>query len=119
MSGAASLLSMLRDAGISIRSADGRLIVEAPAGLVSAEMRTEIASHKAELVATLESHIGLLPPADSVTEEAVREVSGLLAVAYQRYARIPRVRAEEPENPTLPQLALSGGVSVHGHGHTT
>jgi hypothetical protein len=116
MSGAASLLSNLREAGISIRSADGRLIVEAPAGVVTAQMRAELARHKTELVAALESSMGHLTRADPITSEALREVAGLLAVAYQRYAGIPRVPAEEPENPTLPQLALSARESVHGHG---
>jgi tubulysin polyketide synthase-like protein len=114
MSGAASLLRKLREAGILIRSDGGRLIVEAPVGVVTAEMRGDLARHKKALVAVLESSVGNLLRVEPVSE-ALREVGGLLAVAYRRYASIPRV-PKEPRNPTLKQLALSKGVSVHGHG---
>jgi hypothetical protein len=116
MSRITSLLGELRAAGVSIRSEGGRLIVEAPAGLVTAEIRAQLVKCKAELVSALEPDLS--PPSeDTIEAGAFREVAGLLAIAYQRYARIQRVPADQPKDSTLQQLALSVGESVHGHGH--
>ena len=117
MSRVASMLGKLRTAGVSIRSEGGRLIVEARAGVVTPEMRAELARCKAELVAALEPDIGYLPSVDPITAEAFREVAGLLAVAYQGYTRMPRVPVAQANDSAVQRLALSEGVSVHGHGH--
>jgi hypothetical protein len=65
---AASLLAQLRGAGISITSNAGRLILDAPAGAVTAELRAELVKRKAELIATLETARGYLREDPPVTE---------------------------------------------------
>jgi|ERR1019366_1791295 len=108
MTAAASLVASLRAAGILIRSEGGRLLVEAPCGSITPEIRTQLAKRKTELVSIIrleEEH-----RANNVTTvEALREVAGLLATAYQRRQRIRRI----PEAAADAELALSGGQSVH------
>jgi hypothetical protein len=53
------------------------------------------------------------PLAEPLVAEALDEIASLLSIAYQRYSKIPRLRAEAPVNK---ELALSPVVSVHGHG---
>lgn len=117
MSGITSLLGELRAAGVSIRLEGERLIVEGPTGAVTPEMRAELVRRKAELVSALESDPGCPPREDPITLEAFREVAGLLALAYQRYAKIQRMPVDQPKEPPLQPLALSESKSVHGHGH--
>ena len=54
MNSAASFLSSLRAAGISIRTQGGRLTVEAPAGVVTQRIREQLVHRKAELIEALE-----------------------------------------------------------------
>ena len=117
MSRITSLLGELRVAGVSIRFDGGRLIVEGPTGAVTPEMRAELVRRKAELVSALDPDPGCPRSEDPITLEAFREVAGLLAVAYQRYAKIQRMPVDQPKEAHLRPLALSGGESVHGHGH--
>jgi hypothetical protein len=45
--------------------------------------------------------------------EALQKIAGLLAVAYQRFARVPRVSSNPANNLAQDPLALSGAQSVH------
>lgn len=58
------LLNNLQDLDIDIGYDEGQLIVEAPKGALTPELRTEIKAHKAEIIA-------LLQDADNVTEQHV------------------------------------------------
>jgi hypothetical protein len=117
MSGITSLLGELRAAGVSICFEGGRLIVEGPTGAVTPEMRAELVRRKAELASVLESDPGYPSSEGPIAARAFREVAGLLAVAYQRYAKIQRIPVDQPKEAALQPLALSEGKSVHGHGH--
>src|SRR5438067_1727074 len=44
------LLSELRAKGVAIKAADGRLIIDAPKGAVTNELRSALAEHKPELL---------------------------------------------------------------------
>jgi hypothetical protein len=109
---ATSLLASLRAVGILIRSEEGRLVVEAPRGIITPEIRSQLAKRKTELVSILkleEEH----KANDAITAEALRKVAALLATAYQRRQRIPRI-PEVAGYPLNIELALPAGQSVHG-----
>jgi hypothetical protein len=105
-------LSVLRARGISISNCDGRLIVEAPEGAVTAELRGELIKRKAELIATLE------PPQPrthgSGLLEASNAVASLLAMAYRRHAAVARVGTDRKASVADCGLASAGPSSVHG-----
>lgn len=48
---AAMLIEMLAVAGVQLSAADNKLTVNAPAGVLTLEMRAELAAHKQELIA--------------------------------------------------------------------
>lgn len=110
------MLCDLRAAGVSIRSEGGRLIVEAPAGAVTEEMRAQLVRRKAELVSALESDRCYLPSEDPIAAEALHEVGGLFAVAYLRRVSDPRVPVNQPKDMANKELAFSSIPSVHEHG---
>ena len=109
----ASLLAELRVAGIAISSEGGRLIVEAPPGAVTAELRAELMKRKAELLATLETAHGHVDKDLPVTRARI-EIAQLLAIAYRRDAAIQRVSSDQPESSVNGQLANAHRSSVHG-----
>lgn len=114
MTAANDFLADLRKAGIIVRANGDRLVVEAPAGLVTTQLRDELARRKETLLFALRDSIELrLVPEDM---EILREVANLLAVAYQRFLRIPRVPAEEASCKATVGVALSGESSVYGGG---
>jgi len=110
MTSVTSLLAQLRASGVVIRSEKGRLIVEGPAGAVTADLRAQLALNKAELITALTAD----PVQGTCTAEAVDVVAALLALAYKRYARVQRVGSEQSHDPTDVALAISHGQSVHG-----
>lgn len=112
MTTATSLVASLRASGISIWAENRRLLVEAPQGTITPEIRSQLTKCKGELISTLEfeeKHRGK----DPVTVEASREVASLLVAAYRRWQKIPRI-PEVLDDPPKGELALSPGQSVHG-----
>ena len=109
MSPPAALISHLRSVGVTIKSKQGRLIVAAPKGVLTAEWREELARRKAELITALEERFG--PNEDPAVTDARRKVVGLLAAAYRRYIIIQRAR---PGDSVSEKLANSCRSSVHG-----
>lgn len=110
---AASLLAQLRAAGVSINSGQGRLIVEAPTGVITPELHAELVQCKAELICELEKP-PVIADEDSAVIEARREIVGLLAVAYRRCSAVQRVGTDRSSRPTNQGLANSSETSVHG-----
>jgi hypothetical protein len=92
------------------------LIVEAPIGVATADLKAELIRHKAELLSALDTAPDRPPSADTVTAEALRQVAALFAVAFQRYTAVKRVPRNQDEDSVNKELAISDGPSVHGHG---
>jgi TubC N-terminal docking domain len=109
---AASLLAQLRSAGVSVSIEDDRLIVDAPAGVVTGELRAVLGKYKAELTALLESGIGNTGDAANTTQ-ARNRVARLLAIAYRRSVKLSRA-VEDQAILGNRELANSATLSVHG-----
>jgi hypothetical protein len=110
---AVAFLSQLRDAGITIEYRGNRLIVEAPTGAVTAELRAELVKRKAELIATLENAHGRLRE-DPLLAKARIEIASLVAIAYRRHGAIQRLGPDRPVSSGKGDLANSCRTSVHG-----
>jgi hypothetical protein len=109
----AKLLADLRKAGAVVRLHGERLSIEAPAGVITAETRAQLARQKSELVSLLRA---TEPQADQLATEAIRGLAKLLATAYWRYLKVPRVRTSGAFELSSGGVALSGPSSVHGDG---
>lgn len=109
---ARSFLERLRTRGISITADRGWLIVEAPEGVVTAELRGELLRRKAELIAALKA----TPPRTEASNllEAQSKVASLLAIAYRRHAAVQRVETDRKAGGADCGLASAGESSVHG-----
>ena len=110
---ATSLLAKLRAAGAEVSVDHGRLIIDAPAGAVTAKMRTQLVKHKSELIGTLDA--GQMCPGDPVLDEARHETASLFALAYRRHAAVGPVKGAGGASGD-DRLANSCGKSVHGVG---
>jgi hypothetical protein len=109
----AKLLAHLRNAGAILQLHGERIAIEAPAGVITADTRKQLGRQKAELVSLLRA---AEPQIDRLATEAVRELASMLAAAYRRYSKVPRVPVDgTPESPSG-GVALSGMSSVHGDG---
>jgi hypothetical protein len=108
----AAFLEALHARGISISANDGRLLVEAPEGLVTPELRRELLRRKTELIAALDA-VQQRPEASKLIE-VQNEVAGLLAIAYRRHSAVQRVGTDRQENAASCSLANLGASSVHG-----
>ena len=53
---------------------------------------------------------------EQITEKAFREVTALLATAYERYQRVQRVRAEPIQSPVNKELANGCETRPHVNG---
>jgi TubC N-terminal docking domain len=92
------------------------LIVEAPAGVLTPDIRAELVKRKAALICALQ-RVQVAPLIeDPLTRQSLHKVAYLLAVAFQRYAEIQRVPIQQPEDAVTKELALSPPESVHGRG---
>lgn len=104
------LLAKLRSAGAAISVEGSRVIIDAPVGALTDNLRAELIKHKTELISKLQH--GREIREDLALVEARHEIAGLLAQAYHRY--VPIGRATDSGNPGNDRLANSGGKSVHG-----
>lgn len=109
---AVSLLTQLRAAGASITCDRGRLIIEAPAGLMTPELRTELVKYKAELIAMVKATSGNIGT-DAETIEARNRIAGLLAMAHRRIVAM-KCAGERQATPGNHELAKLPRSSVHG-----
>lgn len=107
-----AFLDALHARGISISAGGGRLMVEAPEGVVTAELRGELMRRKAELIATLETTQQRTEASKLL--QAQSEVASLLAAAYRRHAAVQRVGTDRQAAAADCSLANAGGSSVHG-----
>ena len=66
---AQNLLSQLREKGVELKTSDGdRLVIDAPKGTITDELRDALKTHKSELLQILKSENAPKPPAIPVTE---------------------------------------------------
>ncbi len=110
---ASLLIARLRSLSVSLHSEGTRLIVDAPRGVITSDLREQIARLKPELLSELEAKARALNP-DSTTTKAIREIAALLATAYRRSTNIPQVRKTLRPGSGDPELANSDAESVHG-----
>lgn len=108
---AAALLASLRSRGISIATERGRLILDAPEGVVTLEMRGELGRNKAEIITVLEDEAH---SRDSTLASALNEITGLLALAYGRHQQILHAGGRDGKDFADTGLANPGRTSVHG-----
>jgi len=109
---ALSYLNKLRGAGIKLRKEGTHLIIEAPSGVITSELRGEMGTRKMDILRALEAE-SRAAKTDSAGIKEIGVVAGLLAVAYKRYSAIPRLPGQIPNEPDS-ELALSKDTSVHG-----
>jgi TubC N-terminal docking domain len=113
MTTASLLIVQLRTNGVSLRSEGTRLIVEAPSGVITPDLREQMTHLKPQILSALEAET-LASEADSVTTKAIPEIALLLAAAYRRFTNIPQVRNTPRPGSGDPRLANSDAESVHG-----
>jgi len=109
---ATTLLAQLRSAGVLIGVRNGRLILEAPRGVITADLRSKIVEHRAELISALVEQ-PVNSNEDSIASDARRVIAGLLASAYRRYA-VNQSRRTAAGNQGTEPLAIPPDQSVHG-----
>ena len=107
-----SFIDKLRGAGVVLRMNGDRLLVQAPAGVVTAELREEIVRRKPELISAIQGSSSKTP----AEPDSLREIANLLTAAYQRYVAIPKPHAEQRIESAPAGVALFGTTSVHGGG---
>lgn len=79
MTSAANVIARIRSLGASLSLDGPRLIVDAPRGVITRELREEIVRLKPAILAELSAG------ADRLPRDAVHQVAGLLAIAYRRH----------------------------------
>lgn len=114
MSGATSLVASLRGMGATLRREGTRVVVEAPSGVITLEIRGQLAESKRELLEVLAKDSPAYAGFDHQAADAVHEISSLLAIAYRRYSAVQRVGSDRRNDSGNGDLANSSESSVHG-----
>jgi len=107
-----SLLAQVRDLRGSITCDGTRLIIEAPAGAITAKLRIELSKHKRELIAMLAPGTGNIRD-DAEVIGARSRIARLLGVAYGRMINMKSAGDHQPSQ-GVHELANSRHSSVHG-----
>lgn len=110
---ASLLIARLRTNGVSLRSDRTRLIVVAPRGVITPELREQMACLKLEILSELEAE-AFAHTADSATMAAIYEIAVLLTTAYARYTEARPARRSGTSDSGDRELANSVRESVHG-----
>jgi len=111
---AASLIANLRNSGVTLRCEGARLVVEGPAGIITPEIHAQLLQRKGALLAALAEESSGHAGCDCEAADAVREIGGLLALAYRRYSAIQVVGSDPRKDSGDAGLANPRGSSVHG-----
>ena len=115
MSTVSHLLTKLGDLGVTLRADGTRLLVQAPGGVITPELRTEMARRKVKILAAIQG-TSRAANEDAPATLALHELSGLLAKAYQRHFAVQQVTGNQPRQEPDLGLALSSAASVHESG---
>src|SRR5438132_1165197 len=100
---ASDLLSQLRELGVEIKvSGDDRLIIDAPKGAITPELRSELASHKPELLQILRAE---QTPASSVAPQVV-------AASVAKVVAKPEQSVSEPATAIQPEPTKSKSEEI-------
>jgi len=113
MTATALFIAQLRALGVSVRSNGPRLIVAAPRGVITSELREQMARLKPHILYELEAEAPALY-ADTPAWEAIREIAALLATAYRRRQELQREQVGLPRKSVDDALANLARSSVHG-----
>jgi len=114
MTQADTFLADLREAGIVLRASGDRLVVEAPAGLVTSQLRHELVRRKGELISVLRGSVEIR--IDPLDNERVCDVAKLLAAGYRRYLKTAEAAVNQRRNTSSDGLAFRPASSVHEGG---
>ena len=107
MNEAARLIARMTPLGVTMRAIGFRLIVDAPAGVITPEMRTDLSRHKANLIALLGT------PSD-LDRKATCTVAKMLATAYQKHRAARGIPLAEDLKSAADAVAFPSTPSVHG-----
>jgi|SRR5579863_5666586 len=114
MSATRALITNLRKEGVRLYREGTRLIVEAPPGVITPEIRAELLRSKQELLTALGEESPGAMGEDPIAAEALCAIARLLAAAYRRQQDIRRVSEDHADRERHGKLALRGEPSVHG-----
>ena len=100
------LLSQLREKGVEVKtSGDDRLVIDAPKGTVTEELRSALAANKSELLRILKFEKQAVPEPLVAAREAVQERPAPARTALQ-----PPVMAAPPVEETVEAASASGEI---------
>src|SRR5947207_2679495 len=95
------LLTQLRAKGVEVSaSGDDRLVIDAPKGTITEELRTSLATHKAELLQILKQQRTIEPPSAPV-----------LAPELKRAAPVTPAAGREVALPSVEDTAVAASVA--------
>jgi hypothetical protein len=88
------LLSELRAKGVEVSSSgDGRLVIDAPKGTITEDLRSSLGAHKAELLQILEKRTNVEPHRRQRLSDPNAAAGGC---GYARVAPVPAAQATPP-----------------------
>jgi hypothetical protein len=108
----AEFLSSLNEMGIAVANEDGKLVIDAPAGVVTVQLREELARRRNELIAALGMRSEHTE--DDVLTHAQRNIAGMLAGAYRRLLVGEQTDINREVTSVTNRLACPCASSVHG-----
>src|SRR5436305_6095660 len=97
---ASGLLSQLRESGVEIKiSGDDRLVIDAPRGAITPELRSALASHKPELLQILKAEQTGTPAVNQESNEpgaaVIEQIKTPAAAEVQVEEQTPSAGSEE------------------------
>jgi hypothetical protein len=112
MTATALFIARLRTLGVSLRPDGTRLIVDAPRGVLTSELREQMGCLKQDMLSELEAEA--LAVYDTPARNALREIGAFFATAYRRSKNLRPVEEISGQDGGDDELAYSSRESVHG-----
>jgi amino acid adenylation domain-containing protein/non-ribosomal peptide synthase protein (TIGR01720 family) len=110
VSSARQALSRLRQLGVRLTVDHGKLVVRAPRGVLTAELRDELAAHKQEILELLAEGLSAPPRADSPISGGDDEGDAPLSFAQQRLWFLQRLAPENSSYNLASATRLQGAL---------
>src|ERR1043166_1930783 len=118
------LLSQLRAKGVDIKSSgEGRLVIDAPRGTITDDLRTALSANKLALIQILkdedasaqiavETNRSLAPESASPSHQAITSVQNLVQQPEPAYSMEPIASSKEPTTPRRNDIADNTAAEV-------